>query len=38
LVAHTFGGASWKYWIGMESDRDVFRRYRQIREAERAYV
>ena len=38
MVAHTFRGASWKYWLGLESDRDVFRRYRQIRRAEREYV
>jgi len=38
MVAHTFRGASWKYWLGLESDRDVFRRYRQIRKAEREYV
>ena len=38
MVAHTFRGARWKYWVGMESDRDVFRRYRQIRKAEREYL
>jgi anaerobic magnesium-protoporphyrin IX monomethyl ester cyclase len=38
MVAHTFRGASWKYWLGLESDRDVFRRYRQLRRAEREYV
>jgi anaerobic magnesium-protoporphyrin IX monomethyl ester cyclase len=38
MVAHTFRGASWKYWVGLESDRDVFRRYRRIRQAEREYV
>jgi len=38
MVAHTFRGASWKYWLGLESDREVFRRYRELRQAERAYV
>jgi len=38
MIAHTFRGASWKYWLGLESDRDVFRRYREIRKAEREYV
>jgi radical SAM superfamily enzyme YgiQ (UPF0313 family) len=38
MVAHTFRGASWKYWLGLESDRDVFRRYRELRRAERDYV
>src|SRR3989475_2262909 len=38
MVAHTFRGASWKYWVGLESDRDVFRRYREIRRAEREYL
>jgi len=38
MVAHTFRGASWKYWLGLESDREVFRRYRQLRRAEREYL
>ena len=38
MIAHTFRGASWKYWLGLESDRDVFRRYREIRCAEREYL
>ena len=38
MVAHTFRGASWRYWLGLESDRDVFRRYREIRKAEREYL
>jgi radical SAM superfamily enzyme YgiQ (UPF0313 family) len=38
MIAHTFRGASWKYWLGLESDHDVFRRYRQIRKAEREYL
>jgi radical SAM superfamily enzyme YgiQ (UPF0313 family) len=38
MIAHTFRGASWRYWLGLESDRDVFRRYREIRKAEREYL
>jgi anaerobic magnesium-protoporphyrin IX monomethyl ester cyclase len=38
MIAHTFRGATWRYWLGLESDRDVFRRYREIRKAEREYV
>jgi len=38
MIAHTFRGASWRYWLGLESDRDVFRRYRELRRAEREYV
>src|SRR5262249_36867642 len=38
MISHTFRGATWRYWLGLESDRDVFRRYRDIRKAEREYV
>ncbi len=38
MIGHTFRGATWRYWLGLESDRDVFRRYREIRKAEREYV
>jgi anaerobic magnesium-protoporphyrin IX monomethyl ester cyclase len=38
MIAHTFRGASWRYWLGLESERDVFRRYQEIRRAEREYV
>jgi radical SAM superfamily enzyme YgiQ (UPF0313 family) len=38
MIAHTFRGASWRYWLGLESERDVFRRYREMRRAEREYV
>jgi anaerobic magnesium-protoporphyrin IX monomethyl ester cyclase len=38
MIAHTFRGATWRYWLGLESARDVFRRYREIRKAEREYV
>jgi anaerobic magnesium-protoporphyrin IX monomethyl ester cyclase len=38
MLAHTFRGSSLKSVIGLESDRKVFERYRQIRSAERAYL
>ena len=38
MLAHTFRGTTWRSLVGLESARDVFRRYRAIRERERAYV
>jgi radical SAM superfamily enzyme YgiQ (UPF0313 family) len=38
MLAHTFRGTSWRSLVGLESARDVFRRYRAIRERERHYV
>jgi radical SAM superfamily enzyme YgiQ (UPF0313 family) len=38
MLAHTFRGSTWRSAIGLESDRDVFRRYRSIRAAERNYI
>ena len=38
MFAHTFRGATWKSLVGLESDRDVFRRYKARRAAEREYV
>jgi anaerobic magnesium-protoporphyrin IX monomethyl ester cyclase len=38
MIAHTFRGSSWRYWLGLEGDREVFSRYREIRRAEREYV
>jgi radical SAM superfamily enzyme YgiQ (UPF0313 family) len=38
MLAHTFRGSSWRSAIGLESQRDVFRRYRAIRAREREYV
>lgn len=37
MMRHTFRGASWKTWVGLESERDVFRRYKAIRRREREY-
>jgi anaerobic magnesium-protoporphyrin IX monomethyl ester cyclase len=38
MLAHTFRGSTWRSVLGLETDRDVFRRYRAIRAAERNYV
>src|SRR5688572_3461283 len=38
MLAHTFRGTTWRSVVGLETDRDVFRRYRGIRARERDYV
>jgi radical SAM superfamily enzyme YgiQ (UPF0313 family) len=38
MLGHTFRGHSWRWLVGLESDRQVFARYQRIREAERAYL
>jgi radical SAM superfamily enzyme YgiQ (UPF0313 family) len=38
MVGHTFRGSSWRSFFGLESDRDVFARYKNIRRAERQYL
>ena len=38
MVAHTFRGSSIRSMIGLESERAVFERYRQIRRSERDYL
>ena len=38
MLAHTFRGSSWRSCLGLESSRDVFRRYKAIRAREREYV
>jgi radical SAM superfamily enzyme YgiQ (UPF0313 family) len=38
MMRHTFRGSSLKSVLGLESDREVFRRYRGIRAAERTYL
>ena len=38
MLAHTFRGSTWKSALGLESERAVFDRYRQIRKAEREYL
>jgi anaerobic magnesium-protoporphyrin IX monomethyl ester cyclase len=38
MLAHTFRGSTWRSVLGLESSREVFRRYRQIRAREREYL
>ncbi len=38
MFAHTFRGASWRTWLGLEDERAAFRRYKQLRRREREYV
>jgi anaerobic magnesium-protoporphyrin IX monomethyl ester cyclase len=38
MLAHTFRGSTWRSALGLESARDVFRRYRAIRRREREYL
>ncbi len=38
MLAHTFRGTSIKSAIGLESDKKVFQRYRNLRSAERVYL
>jgi anaerobic magnesium-protoporphyrin IX monomethyl ester cyclase len=38
MLGHTFRGSTWRSALGLESERDVFRRYKQIRRREREYV
>jgi anaerobic magnesium-protoporphyrin IX monomethyl ester cyclase len=38
MLAYTFRGSSWKSVLGLESDRVVFARYKEMRKAERTYL
>jgi radical SAM superfamily enzyme YgiQ (UPF0313 family) len=38
MFAHTFRGSTWRSALGLENERDVFRRYREIRRKERIYL
>ncbi len=38
MLGHTFRGASWKSFAGLENERTVFGRYKRIRQAERNYL
>ncbi|HJR60561.1 MAG TPA: radical SAM protein [Vicinamibacterales bacterium] len=38
MCAHTFRGSTWRSIVGLESQRQVFRRYKQLRAAEREYI
>jgi hypothetical protein len=37
-MAHTFRGTTWRTALGLESSRQAFRRYKQIRARERTYL
>ena len=37
MLRHNFRGASWKTWVGLESERTAFRRYKDIRRREREF-
>ena len=38
MLAHTFRGLSWRSFLGLESDAEVFARYKGIRRMERRYL
>jgi len=38
MCAHTFRGSTWRSMLGLESEREVFRRYKRMRASEREYV
>ncbi len=38
MLRHTFRGSSLRSWVGLESDRAVFDRYKAIRKAEQSYL
>jgi radical SAM superfamily enzyme YgiQ (UPF0313 family) len=37
MLRHTFRGATLRTWLGLESEREAFRRYKAIRRAEREF-
>ena len=38
MLGHTLPGQRWRNWLGLESERAAFARFRQIRAAERVYL
>jgi anaerobic magnesium-protoporphyrin IX monomethyl ester cyclase len=38
MCAHTFRGSSWRSALGLESEWDVFKRYKRLRMREREYI
>ena len=38
MLGHTYRGSTWKSFLGMEGERQVFERYRTLRRAERVYI
>ncbi|HYN08892.1 MAG TPA: radical SAM protein [Vicinamibacterales bacterium] len=37
MLGHTFRGSTWRTWLGLESERVAFRRYKAIRRTEREF-
>ena len=37
MLAHTFRGSTLRTWLGLESERDAFRRFKAIRHEEREF-
>jgi anaerobic magnesium-protoporphyrin IX monomethyl ester cyclase len=37
MLGHTFRGSTWRTWLGLESERAAFRRYKEIRRTEREF-
>ncbi len=38
MLRHTFRGTTWRTWVGLESERAAFRRYKTLRRREREYM
>ena len=38
MFRHTFRGTTWRTWLGLESEREAFLRYREIRRRERDFL
>jgi anaerobic magnesium-protoporphyrin IX monomethyl ester cyclase len=38
MIRHTFRGMRWKSWLGLESERKAFARFRTLRATERLYL
>ena len=38
MCRHTFRGSSWRSALGLQNERQVFRRYKEMRAKEREYV
>ena len=38
MLAHTFRGCSWRSTVGLEDEREAFRRYKSLRARERQYL
>ena len=38
MFQHTFRGSTWRTMLGLEDERDAFRRYRALRKVERDFL